>query len=55
MHWQHLAHILHGAQHEEKHGHHKLAGVAYIVAGFFLAPLLIGIPLMLYGFYKLCK
>ena len=31
------------------------AGVVYIVAGFFLAPILIGIPLMLYGFWKLCK
>jgi len=33
----------------------KLAGVILIVIGFFLAPVLIGVPIMLVGFYKLCK
>ena len=45
--------MVHGARHAEKDGNHKLAGVVYIVVGFFLTPWLIGIPIMLYGFYKL--
>jgi hypothetical protein len=53
--WRHLTHLLHGAQRESEKGNNKLAGVVFIVAGFFLAPLLIGIPLMIYGFYKLCE
>ena len=33
----------------------KGAAVALLVIGFFLAPLLIGLPLMLLGAYKLAK
>lgn len=55
MSWHHLAHLLHGAHHESERGNHKLAGVVYLVAGFFLAPLIIGIPLMIYGAYKLTR
>jgi hypothetical protein len=33
----------------------KLAGVFLIVIGFFLAPMLIGIPLMIVGFVMLFK
>jgi hypothetical protein len=52
----HLArHLLHGAHQEAECGHNKLAGVVYIVVGFFLTPALIGFPLMVYGFYKLFK
>jgi hypothetical protein len=53
--FNHWLHLVHGARHEEERGHHKLAGVIYIVVGFFMAPILVGIPLMLYGFYKLTK
>lgn len=49
--WQHL---LHGA-HRGEHDSPKLAAVIYIIVGFFFAPMLIGIPIMLYGFYKLLK
>lgn len=48
-------HLLHGAHSASKAGNHKTAGVMYVVIGFFMAPLLIGIPIMLYGFYKLLK
>jgi len=51
----HWLHGLHAAQHESHRGNHKAAGLAYIVVGFFMAPLLIGIPIMCYGFYKLLK
>jgi hypothetical protein len=51
----HLAHLIHGARHESERGNHKLAGIAYIVAGFFLVPILIGIPLMIFGVCKLFK
>ena len=47
--------LVHGAREAEKHGNHKLAGVLYIVIGFFLTPWLIGLPLMGYGVYKLFK
>ncbi|OWK38943.1 hypothetical protein [Fimbriiglobus ruber] len=53
--WHELAHVVHGAHAESERGNHTLAGIAYIGAGFFLAPILIGIPLMIYGFYKLMK
>lgn len=43
------------AAHAAAHDDSKAAGVVLIVAGFFLAPFLIGIPLMLWGAYKLCK
>ena len=48
-------HLLHNAHQAEEHGNHKLAGVVYIVVGFFLAPALIGFPLMAYGVYLLFK
>ena len=51
-HWWHYLHHAHKA---DEGGNHKLAGVILIVVGFFLAPALIGIPIMIYGFYKLCK
>jgi len=41
------------AAHEEKHP--KVAGLILMVIGFFFVPMLIGIPMMLYGFYKLLK
>ena len=50
MHKELLEMVAHAA-HEDS----KLAGVVLIVVGFFLAPFLIGIPLMLFGAYKLCK
>ena len=46
--WEHFAHA---AAHDDS----KAAGVVLLVIGFFLAPFLIGIPLMLAGAYKLCK
>jgi hypothetical protein len=50
-----VRHMLHGAHQADQSGSHKLAGIVYIVVGFFLSPALIGFPLMIYGFYKLCK
>lgn len=47
--------MVHGAREAEKHGNHKLAGIVYIIIGFFLAPALIGFPMMVYGFVKLFK
>lgn len=54
-HWKHLAHGLHQAHTADHQGHGKLAGVICIVLGIFLTPMLIGIPLILYGLYKLVK
>lgn len=51
----HWLHWLHAAQEEGHRGNHKAAGVAYLVVGLFMAPVLIGIPIMLYGLYKLAK
>jgi len=51
-HWIHLLHRAHDAG---KSGNGKAAAVAYIVIGFFMAPILVGIPIMIYGFYKLAK
>jgi hypothetical protein len=51
-HWMHGIHQAHRASHE---GSHKTAGVIYIIVGLFMAPFLIGIPLMIYGIYKLAK
>jgi hypothetical protein len=48
-----LPHALHAAAHEKKHP--KLAGVMLIIIGLFLTPWLIGLPIMGYGFYKLCE
>jgi hypothetical protein len=49
--WQHM---LHTARHGE-HKSPKSAAVVYIVIGFFFAPMLIGIPILLYGVFLLCK
>ena len=48
-------HLIHGAQHQSRRGNHKGAGLMYVIIGFFTAPLLIGIPIMLYGFCKLMR
>lgn len=65
MDWRHLPHVghmLHQVREGEKHAdltgdtkEGKLAAVGYIVIGFFLTPMLIGIPIMGYGLYKLTK
>ncbi len=47
--------LMNGAHNVNKNGGHKLAGTIYIVVGFFLAPVLIGFPLMAYGVYLLFK
>jgi hypothetical protein len=47
--------LVQSAHHADANGSHKLAGVVYIVVGFFLAPALIGVPLIVYGVYKLFK
>lgn len=49
--WQQL---LHGAAHS-RHKSPKTAAIVMIVVGFFMAPMLIGIPIMIYGFYLLSK
>jgi hypothetical protein len=49
----HWMHFFHSARHAEQHGSNKTAGIAYIIIGFFFAPLLFGIPIMIYGIYKL--
>jgi hypothetical protein len=51
-HWIHGIHAAHRASHQ---GSHKAAGVIYLIVGFFMAPFLIGIPIMIYGVYKLTK
>ena len=51
-HWMHGMHAAHRESHRRNH---KAAGVIYIIVGFFLAPMLIGIPIMLYGLCKLVK
>jgi hypothetical protein len=50
-HWWHLLHSAHHGEHDSP----KLAAVLYIIVGFFFAPMLIGIPILLYGLYKLFK
>jgi hypothetical protein len=50
-HWWY--HAVQQAAHEKEHT--KVAGVILIIFGFFTAPLLIGIPIMLLGFYKLLR
>ncbi len=47
--------LMQGAHNADKNGGHKLAGIIYIGVGFFLAPVLIGFPLMAYGVYLLFK
>lgn len=48
--WSH--HAVHAALHEKDS---KLAAVVLIVVGFAFTPLLIGIPIMLIGIYRLFK
>ncbi|MEM7205319.1 MAG: hypothetical protein AAF628_34000 [Planctomycetota bacterium] len=48
-------HLVHGAAHEAQRGNSKVAGVMFIIIGFFTAPMLIGIPIMLLGLWKLCR
>ncbi len=47
--------LMGGAHNAKNNGNHKVAGVIYIAVGFFLAPVLIGFPLMAYGVYLLFK
>jgi len=49
----HWFHVLHAAQHDKSDS--KWTAVLLIVVGFFLAPMLIGIPLMIMGFIRLFK
>jgi hypothetical protein len=49
-HW--LQHAVH-ASHEKDHP--KLAGMMLCFIGLFLAPWLIGIPILIYGIYKLAS
>jgi hypothetical protein len=56
MDFNHINHLFRGIQaasHEKKHP--KIAGLILMVIGFFFVPMLIGIPMMIYGFYKLVK
>jgi hypothetical protein len=48
--WQH--HMIHTAAHEKES---KLAAVVLIVMGLFFTPFLLGIPVLLFGIYRLCK
>jgi hypothetical protein len=47
--WVH--HTIHAAVKEKKNP--KLAGVTLIVIGMCFTPWLVGIPIVIYGFYKL--
>lgn len=47
--------IWQGVAHAAAHDDSKAAGWLLLVAGFCLAPILVGIPMMLLGAYKLCK
>ena len=49
-HWQH--HVIHAAAHEKES---KLGAVVLIVMGFFFVPMGIGIPIMLFGVWRLFK
>jgi hypothetical protein len=49
--WQHAIHSARRGEHDSP----KSAAVVYLIVGFFFAPMLIGIPLMLYGLYLLFK
>lgn len=56
---QHLMTLLKHAVREaftaQSKGEHKAAGVMYIIIGFFLTPMLIGIPILAYGIYKVSR
>jgi hypothetical protein len=47
-HWFHLAHA---ATHDKSKG----GAFVLIIVGFFMAPMLIGIPLLIMGVYRLFK
>jgi F0F1-type ATP synthase membrane subunit c/vacuolar-type H+-ATPase subunit K len=46
-----VRHAVHAAAHEKKNP--KLAGVMLIIIGLCFTPWLIGLPIMIYGFFKL--
>lgn len=50
-HWMHLTHA---ASHAKGKSENIIAGLLLIVFGFFLTPMLIGVPMIIYGIYKLC-
>ena len=61
-HLGHVGHLLHQLHKGERHGietgnlnESRLAAVGYIIVGIFLTPMLIGIPIILYGVCKLMK
>ncbi len=49
----HVSHLVRHAMQEKKHP--KFAGLVLVVVGLFLAPWLIGIPIVLMGIYKLTR
>ncbi len=49
--WVH--HTIHAGRHQKENP--KMAGLMFIIIGFFLAPFLIGIPMIFYGGYLLAK
>ena len=53
-HWMHLFHAANHGTHDKGIGG-KVAAVFLIIIGFFFAPVLFGIPIMIYGFYRLFK
>lgn len=48
-------HLFHSAHREDEQGRGKAAGVMYVILGLITAPMLIGIPVLLFGFYKLLR
>ncbi len=52
-----MSNWLHAATHAAHHEKHnpKLAAVMWIIIGFFLAPMLVGLPMIGYGVYKLAN
>ena len=49
--WHHAIHAAHNSEGKSP----VLASIVYIVVGLFFAPALIGIPILIYGIYKLVK
>jgi hypothetical protein len=48
-----IRHAVHAAGHEKENP--KMAAVALIIIGLFFAPWIFGIPILIYGIYKLCN
>jgi hypothetical protein len=48
-----LTHLVHHAVKEKEHP--VFLGVMLIIVGLFLTPWLIGIPIVIFGIYKLCQ